>query len=41
MIAAYLGYKAPKTAEQQQREGAMGPDDFAAFVKMAGQGLPK
>ena len=36
LIALELGYEAPKTADQQIQEGAMGPEDFLAYSKKTG-----
>ena len=33
LVAAYLGYEAPKTIEEQRAEGAMDPMEFMEFFK--------
>ena len=36
LVAAYLGWEAPKTLEQQWAEGAMGPADFLDHYRRTG-----
>jgi hypothetical protein len=36
LIAMQAGYKPPLTVEEQWRQGAMGPEDFAAWVEHTG-----
>lgn len=36
LVAGYLGYEPPKSVEQQQAEGAMGPADFARHFQATG-----